>query len=86
MTPRELCDSTGGRDSTCSPSRTTPFAGGLRRPTNFAAYLDELDAEAARAAALYGLLVLPGLELTYDDPDPTLAGHASRSGCAASSA
>jgi predicted metal-dependent phosphoesterase TrpH len=41
-----------------------------------AAYLAEVRAEAARAAALYDLLVLPGLELTYDDPDPRLAAHA----------
>jgi hypothetical protein len=43
---------------------------------NFHAYLAEIESEAARAARRYGLLVLPGLELTYDDPDPLLAGHA----------
>ena len=43
---------------------------------NHAAYLAEVEAEGRRAAGLYGLLVLPGLELTYDDPDPLLAGHA----------
>jgi predicted metal-dependent phosphoesterase TrpH len=41
-----------------------------------AAYLEEIEAEAERAAALYGLLVIPGLELTYDDPDPRRAAHA----------
>jgi hypothetical protein len=40
------------------------------------AYLDEIEAEAERAWASYGLLVLPGLELTYDDPDPAEAAHA----------
>jgi predicted metal-dependent phosphoesterase TrpH len=40
------------------------------------AYLDELEREAARAADRYGLLVVPGLELTYDDPDPRRAAHA----------
>ena len=29
-----------------------------------------------RARELYDLLVIPGLELTYDDPDPLRAGHA----------
>jgi len=32
--------------------------------------------EALRARAVYGLLVLPGLELTYNDNDPTAAAHA----------
>jgi len=39
-------------------------------------YLEEIEREAERAAALYRLLVIPGLELTYDDPDPRLAAHA----------
>jgi hypothetical protein len=43
---------------------------------NFAAYLEELEGEAERARRLYDLLVIPGLELTYDDPDPAHAGHA----------
>lgn len=43
---------------------------------NHAAYLTELDREAARALERYGLLVVPGLELTYNDPDPAQAAHA----------
>ena len=43
---------------------------------NHAAYLDQLAAEAERASALYGLLVIPGLELTYNDLNPLLAAHA----------
>ncbi len=43
---------------------------------NYAAYLDQLTAEAERASALYGLLVIPGLELTYNDLNPLLAAHA----------
>jgi len=39
-------------------------------------YLAEIDAEAARARRDHRLLLLPGLELTYDDPDPLLAAHA----------
>src|SRR5262249_5240440 len=43
---------------------------------NHAAYLAEVDAEAARAEAQYDLLLLPGLELSYNDLDPLLAAHA----------
>src|SRR4029450_7896666 len=32
--------------------------------------------ERERARSAYGLLVVPGLELTYNDPDPDLACHA----------
>jgi PHP domain len=39
-------------------------------------YLKAIDREAARARSLYGLLVIPGLELTYDDVDPRQAAHA----------
>jgi predicted metal-dependent phosphoesterase TrpH len=39
-------------------------------------YLDELEAEGERAFARYKLILVPGLELTYDDPDPGLAAHA----------
>lgn len=42
---------------------------------SFDAYLAALEAEAARAAARYGLLLIPGLELTYDDADPLQAAH-----------
>jgi len=50
-------------------------AGAIRLGT-YARYLDELHAEGERALACYGLLVVPGLELTYDDPDPRLGAHA----------
>ena len=43
---------------------------------NHAAYLEAIRAEAERARAEYDLLLLPGLELTYDDAEPTLAAHA----------
>ena len=46
------------------------------RAETFAAYLDEIDAEAELARAVYGLLLVPGLELTVEDPDPSRAGHA----------
>jgi hypothetical protein len=43
---------------------------------NYASYLEAVQAEAVRARRLYDLLVVPGLELTYNDPEPNLAGHA----------
>jgi 3',5'-nucleoside bisphosphate phosphatase len=43
--------------------------------TNVGAYLAELECERARALSAYGLLLVPGLELTYNDPDPE-AAHA----------
>jgi 3',5'-nucleoside bisphosphate phosphatase len=43
---------------------------------NHDAYLAEVEREAARAHALYDLLVLPGLELTWNDLDANAAGHA----------
>ena len=42
---------------------------------SFGAYLAAVEAEAERAAARYGLLVIPGLELTYDDADPRQGAH-----------
>jgi len=43
---------------------------------NHADYLAETEAQAERARRDYDLLVLPGLELTYDDSDPLQAAHA----------
>ncbi|HEY2777491.1 MAG TPA: PHP domain-containing protein [Gaiellaceae bacterium] len=43
---------------------------------NYDAYLRAVRAEGLRARELYDLLVIPGLELTYDDPNPLRAGHA----------
>src|SRR6266536_5312839 len=48
----------------------------VTRPEAFADYLAEIDREARRADDDYGLLVIPGLELSYDDHDPLLAAHA----------
>ena len=41
-----------------------------------AIYLAEIEREAVRARRRYDLLVLPGLELTYNDLDPLRAAHA----------
>jgi predicted metal-dependent phosphoesterase TrpH len=46
------------------------------RAETYERYLDELEAQAERALACYGLLVIPGFELTYDDPDPRCGAHA----------
>jgi 3',5'-nucleoside bisphosphate phosphatase len=43
---------------------------------NFGSYVAAIDFEAERARALYDLLVMPGLELTYNDLDPSQAAHA----------
>jgi predicted metal-dependent phosphoesterase TrpH len=47
---------------------------------NHQAYLEAIAEEAARAREVYDLLVVPGLELTYNDPDPDLACHAVAAG------
>ena len=41
----------------------------------FPLYLAEVEREAARAWRTYGLLVLPGLELTFNDPEPVMAAR-----------
>jgi predicted metal-dependent phosphoesterase TrpH len=50
---------------------------------NHADYLAEIEAQAERARREYDLLLLPGLELTYNDLDPFLAAHAVAVGCRA---
>ena len=42
----------------------------------FGEYVVEVEREAARALAEYGLLVIPGAELTVNDADPDRAAHA----------
>jgi predicted metal-dependent phosphoesterase TrpH len=54
-------------------------SGSIRREVDagrFAAYLREIEVEAARARNRYSLLVVPGLELSYNDLDPTRSAHA----------
>lgn len=43
---------------------------------SFPAYLEAVDLEAERARALYGMLVVPGLELTHNHREPDLSAHA----------
>ncbi|HXZ58223.1 MAG TPA: hypothetical protein VEG40_11635 [Gaiellaceae bacterium] len=79
LTVRELADLYGGAGFDVL-AITDHVVRGQDRATvtaaNHAAYLAEVEAEAERAAARYGLLVIPGLELTDDDPDPRRAAHA----------
>ncbi|HWE82875.1 MAG TPA: PHP domain-containing protein [Gaiellaceae bacterium] len=76
LSVRELCDLYGraGFDVLAITDHTLP---GLHvQESHFDDYLEELAAEGERARLLYDLLVIPGLELTHDDPDPGYAGHA----------
>jgi predicted metal-dependent phosphoesterase TrpH len=76
LTMRELCDLYGraGFDVLAVTDHALP-AGGVQ-PDGFATYLAAIEAENERALRTYDMLVLPGLELTFDDPDPCFAGHA----------
>jgi predicted metal-dependent phosphoesterase TrpH len=51
-------------------------AGSSVDATSWGYYLAEIEREAARALGTYGMVVLPGLELTYNDSDPAAAAHA----------
>ena len=73
---QELCDLYGAPGSTSSRSPTIRRRTVTSERTTSPAYLERSTAEAERARRLYGLLVIPGLELTFDDADPTQAGHA----------
>jgi predicted metal-dependent phosphoesterase TrpH len=79
----ELVDLYGrnGFDVLCVTDHVTRVPEGVVPPRTLgaaghAAYLETLEAEAERARRLYGLLLLPGAELTYEDPDPRVAAHA----------
>jgi predicted metal-dependent phosphoesterase TrpH len=76
LTVRELCDLYGRRgfDVLAVTDHTT--AAGCVQAEQFDDYLAEVESEGLRARRLYDLVVLPGLELTCDDPDPRKAAHA----------
>jgi predicted metal-dependent phosphoesterase TrpH len=77
LTVRELCDLYGRRGfDVLAVTDHAPRDARQVQAGNFAAYLESVEDEATRARELYDLLVLPGLELTYDDPDPLRAAHA----------
>jgi PHP domain len=53
----------------------TPSARGVGADAH-AEYLAEIESEATLALRRYGLLVIPGLELSYNDTDPERSAHA----------
>jgi predicted metal-dependent phosphoesterase TrpH len=66
--------------------RDDPFtdwvdAGGIVTAANHAAYVAAILAEAERAHDRYQMLLIPGIELTYNDLDPDVAAHAVAIGC-----
>jgi 3',5'-nucleoside bisphosphate phosphatase len=81
---RELVDLYGrsGFDVLCVTDHLVRVPEGMARPKveitagSHGWYLEAIETEAARARLLYDLLVIPGLELTYDDRDPRQAAHA----------
>jgi predicted metal-dependent phosphoesterase TrpH len=76
LTVRELCDLYGRRGfDVLAVTDHAPRTGAHVQADTFAAYLEDLTAEARRARELYDLLVVPGLELTFDDPDPLQSAH-----------
>jgi predicted metal-dependent phosphoesterase TrpH len=58
------------------PDHAPDGAPGHVHAKNHSSYVMAIEIEAARARVQYDMLVLPGLELTYNDPDPLLAAHA----------
>ena len=74
---RELCDLYGRRGfDVLAVTDHAPREEREVHAANYDAYLADVRGEALRARELYDLLVIPGLELTYDDADPLHAGHA----------
>jgi predicted metal-dependent phosphoesterase TrpH len=79
LTPRELVDLYGlaGFDVLAITDHVVRAEIGCHvRAETYRDYLDELDTEAERARRRFGMLVVPGLELTVESRDPSRAGHA----------
>jgi predicted metal-dependent phosphoesterase TrpH len=76
LTPRELCDLYGrfGFDVLAITDHSVVGPGHVDEH-NFGDYFASVEEEAERARRLYGMLVIPGLELTVEDPNARLAGH-----------
>ncbi len=56
-------------------------AAGMVTAANHAEYMRAIVEEAERACDRYQMLVIPGIELTYNDVDPDVAAHAVAVGC-----
>lgn len=54
---------------------------GMITAENHADYLGQIAVEAERAHDRYQMLLVPGIELTYNDTDPDVAAHAVAIGC-----
>jgi predicted metal-dependent phosphoesterase TrpH len=79
LTTSELVDLYGGAGVSvlAVTDHVLPSASGeFLTEASFPSYLEEIDREAERAERTYGLTLVPGLELTYEDEDPARAGHA----------
>jgi predicted metal-dependent phosphoesterase TrpH len=74
MSIRELVD-VHGRAGFAVLAVTDHAPGGIDA-ANVERYLAEIESEAARALDRFGLLVVPGLELTLEDEDPARSAHA----------
>jgi predicted metal-dependent phosphoesterase TrpH len=74
---RELCDLYGrhGFDVLAVSDHAHRDGSGISADS-YDDYLADLEVEGARAWRHYDLLVIPALELTYDDVDPLRAAHA----------
>jgi hypothetical protein len=82
LTLRQLVDLYGGAgfDVLCVTDHALPpddpYPGRVLEEASFGAYVRAIEREAERARTRYGLLVVPGLELTFNHLDPRLAAHA----------
>jgi hypothetical protein len=93
LAPSELIDLYGqaGFDVLCVTDHVircddpyTTWSGdgaGMVNAGNHADYIAQIAAEAERAHDRYQMIVIPGLELTYNDLDPDVAAHAVAIGC-----
>ena len=79
LTPAELVDFYGraGFDVLAITDHVVRSEVGCHvRVETFRDYLADVDAQAERARKQYGMLVVPGLELTVEHRDPRRSGHA----------
>src|SRR3954468_8962476 len=76
LTLRELCDLYGRRGfDVLAVTDHAPREPRHIQAGKLAAYLEEGESEGIRARGLSDLLVIPGPELPYDDPDPLPSAH-----------
>jgi predicted metal-dependent phosphoesterase TrpH len=78
LTLTELVDVYGrhGFDVLCVTDHVLPAGAPYVTEAQHERYVTAIDREARRAREQYDLLLVPGLELTFHDGDPEVAGHA----------